>query len=76
MLAYPQAEVEGNIYMKLPKGFSHQEKETKNTCSEAVEKYIWIETGWASMECTSAQGISEASLPTIQGGSMPILLVL
>ena len=46
VLAYPQAEVERNIYIKLPKGFSLSGKRSNKThVLKLLKKYIWIETG-------------------------------
>jgi len=45
VLAYSQAEVEGNIYIKLPKGFSLSGERRNKTHVLKCLKNIWIETG-------------------------------
>jgi len=48
VLAYPQAEVEGDIYMKLPKGFSLTEGRSSKT--QIAEEYIRTQAGRKSLE--------------------------
>jgi hypothetical protein len=48
VMAYPQAPIKMDIYMKPPQGI--QTKQLKRTCFEAIEEYLQPETGWAHVE--------------------------
>ena len=55
LLAYPQAEVDGDIYIKPPKGFKIPDKHRKEKkLPETTKEYLRVETSRKSMEFASA----------------------
>jgi Reverse transcriptase (RNA-dependent DNA polymerase) len=45
VLAYPQASVECDIYMKIPKDFTMDGKTQKHTCLKVNKEFIWAKAG-------------------------------
>jgi len=58
ILAYPQADVEGTIFMKLQKGIELDDKKTRKIHA-VVEEHIWPKSNGQSLEQASEPGQSE-----------------
>lgn len=60
VLAFPQAPVEREIYMEVPKGFRVDGKpqKEKKLCAETAQKYLWPETGRKSVEQISREEVN------------------
>ena len=54
VLAYPQAKLDGDIYMKLPKGFEFQAIMERKTLPEITKEYLRIAASREGVEFASS----------------------
>jgi hypothetical protein len=62
VLAYTQADIERDLYMKLPSGFTVPGRTITEQCFETGEEFIWTKASRKSMVFTSKEEPIEARL--------------
>ena len=74
VLAYPQANVEGDIYMRMPHGVQAQRwQRSQVTHTQTNKEHIWPITGRESVESTPGQGTDGVGLQEVQDRPLSIL---
>jgi hypothetical protein len=73
VLAYPQATVEFDLYMELPKGIQLSSGNRKTHVLLLIKNFIWPEASRKSVEPAPSQRSAESWGCSLQGGCIYIL---